>query len=159
MCHGQNSLTHEENNNLNFQPTCDQAINLETAANLCASHSHANNFFQVLFYFGLGGITKHLMPASMGNSEFYLFLTLSVDGPGEAKLTCFPWSQSSFFKSRKACETSDIVLLVRYVAMSCLFRHASISSFSLQISSRNTVTLLVSQYIWMAHALTPFRCL
>ena len=84
---GQNSLTPEENNGLNFQLTCDQATNLETAVNFCASHSHANDFFQILFYFGLGGITKHLMPASMGNSEFYLPLTLSVDGPGEAKLT------------------------------------------------------------------------
>ena len=55
---GQNSLTPEENNGLNFQLTCDQATNLETAANFCASHSHANDFFQILFYFGLGGIGK-----------------------------------------------------------------------------------------------------
>ena len=49
---GQTSLTPEENNNLNFQLTCDQAMNLETAANLCASRSQAINYFQIWFYLG-----------------------------------------------------------------------------------------------------------
>lgn len=45
-----------------------------------------------------------------------------------------------------------------YVLMSCKYWMQLIYCF-LQIPSRNIVTLLVSQYIWMAHALTQFRYL
>lgn len=117
----------------------------------------------IIFIFGSIWVERYnktlTITTSMGNSEFYFPLTLRVDSLWGSKTYCLPWSQSSVFKSRKACETIDIAPLVHYVAMSCLFQHIHISSVSLQVSSRNTVTLLVSQYIWMAHALTPFRFL
>ena len=75
------------NSNLNFQLRCDQVMHLETAANLCARCFQGNNFFTVCSILGLEGITKHFMIGSMGNREFYLPLTLSVDSLGETKLT------------------------------------------------------------------------
>ena len=52
--------------------THDQPMVLETAANLGASRSKANNFFAVFSSFELGGlyVTKHLMTGPVGNSEF-----------------------------------------------------------------------------------------
>ena len=44
----QNSLTPLGNNNLNFRLARDQAVHLETAANLFASPPHENNFFAVM---------------------------------------------------------------------------------------------------------------
>ena len=44
---GQNSLTPQENKKLNFGLARDQAVHLETAANLCASRRQEFFFFFV----------------------------------------------------------------------------------------------------------------
>jgi len=81
---------------LNFRLARDQVVLLETAANKCASGRRTNDFSQFFSTLELGGITKHLMTGSAGNSEFCFPSTLNVslgfasgniDGLGETKLT------------------------------------------------------------------------
>ena len=72
------SVTPHRNNNLNFRLARDQAVLLETAANLWATRPQANNFFAVCFILSwnkriwLESITKHLITSPTGNSEFHL---------------------------------------------------------------------------------------
>ena len=65
---------------MNFRLAHDEAVLLETVANLLASWSEANNFFAVFSSFELGGITKHLMTGTKGINEFF-----------SPRPQCFPW--------------------------------------------------------------------
>ena len=55
---GQNSLTPQGNNNLNFRLSRDQVVLIVTAANFCASRRQANDFSQLFSILELGGIIK-----------------------------------------------------------------------------------------------------
>ena len=66
-----------EDNILNFRLARDQVVHLETAVDLSASRRQANNFFAFFSIFKLGGISKHLMTGSAGNSESYFPSTLN----------------------------------------------------------------------------------
>ena len=57
-------------NNMSIRLARDQVVLLETAANLWASQSKANDFFADFSTFELGGITKHSMTGPTGNSAF-----------------------------------------------------------------------------------------
>ena len=81
---------------MNFQLARDQVVLLEAAANVRASRRKPNDFFAVFSSFHLGGITKHLMTAPSGNSDFCFPSTSmfplaspreTFEGPGETKIT------------------------------------------------------------------------
>ena len=70
----QNSLTPLGNNNLNFQLAHDQAVHLETTANLLfqLASNQANTFFSFFSIFDLGVINKALIDWPLGK-QYVLF--------------------------------------------------------------------------------------
>ena len=74
---GQTNLTNSLGNQQQHEllTTHDQAMLLETVANLWASLCKANDFFAMFSTFELGGITKHLMTGPAGNCELSFPLT------------------------------------------------------------------------------------
>ena len=59
---------------MNFRLACDQVVLLETAANLRASRSKANNFFDLIASLGVGsrnieGLGETKLTVSLGASQ------------------------------------------------------------------------------------------
>ena len=85
----QNSITPWGTNNMIFRLARDQVVLLETAANLWASRSKANDLFAVFSSFELGGITKHCT-----RGKQWVLFPLDFNVSRGNKTHCFPRGQS-----------------------------------------------------------------